>query len=117
MRELDRSDQRKHLAMHYRPKGADNDKPTGYIKKKLRRKLRRILGRLLFCLVMVIFSVPELRTSQCSTYYTHIPGQGCCYCYLDLSWVVRCSCPRAECVQQTGADGQPIYLCLDIRDL
>lgn len=40
MRQLD---DRSHLRLHFRPKGADIDRPTGYIKKKLRRKLRRLL--------------------------------------------------------------------------
>ena len=38
-------DNRKHISNTKRPKGADMDKPEGYIKVKLRRKWRRILNR------------------------------------------------------------------------
>lgn len=41
MRKLD---DRTHIGL-WRPKGADIDKPTGYIKRKLRRKIRNILKR------------------------------------------------------------------------
>lgn len=38
-------DNRSHLPTSMRPKGADIDRPVGYIKKKLRRKWRVILKR------------------------------------------------------------------------
>lgn len=45
MRKLDN---RTHIAFNRRPKGADIDKPIGYIKKKLRRLWRNILKRSLY---------------------------------------------------------------------
>lgn len=38
-------DDRSHLSTNRRPKGADIDRPVGYIKRNLRRKWRVILKR------------------------------------------------------------------------
>lgn len=41
-----RLDNRKRMPICRRPKGADVDKPEGFIKRNLRRKWRRVLNRI-----------------------------------------------------------------------